>query len=66
MRWALGRASRSLQGVAPAFRRGDALVNATRLSKTFDASRGLTAWRLSVAGGRPQVSPAAEARSGRE
>jgi peptide/nickel transport system ATP-binding protein len=42
-------------GAAPAFRRGDALVNATRLSKTFDASRGLTAWRLSVAGGRPQV-----------
>jgi peptide/nickel transport system ATP-binding protein len=42
-------------GVAPAFRRGDALVNATRLSKTFDASRGLTAWRLSVTGGRPQV-----------
>jgi peptide/nickel transport system ATP-binding protein len=42
-------------GVASAFRRGDALVNATRLSKTFDASRGLTAWRLSVAGGRPQV-----------
>jgi peptide/nickel transport system ATP-binding protein len=42
-------------GVAPAFRRGDALVNATRLSKTFDASRGLTAWRLSVIGGRPQV-----------
>jgi oligopeptide/dipeptide ABC transporter ATP-binding protein len=36
-------------GVASAFRRGDALVNATRLSKTFDASRGLTAWRLSVA-----------------
>ena len=43
-------------GVAPAFRRGDALVNATRLGKTFDASRGLTSWRLSVAGGRPQVS----------
>ena len=30
-------------------------MNATRLSKTFDASRGLTAWRLSVADGRPQV-----------
>jgi peptide/nickel transport system ATP-binding protein len=42
-------------GAAPAFHRGDALVNATRLSKTFDASRGLTDWRLSVAGGRPQV-----------
>jgi len=39
-------------GVASAFRRGHALVNATRLSKTFDARRGLTAWRLSVAGGR--------------
>ena len=42
-------------GVPPAFRRGDALVNATRLSKTFEASPGLTAWRLSVAGGRPQI-----------
>jgi peptide/nickel transport system ATP-binding protein len=39
----------------PTFHRGDALVNATRLSKTFDASRGLTDWRLSVTGGRPQV-----------
>ena len=39
----------------PTFHRGDALVNATRLSKTFDARRGLTDWRLSVAGGRLQV-----------
>jgi peptide/nickel transport system ATP-binding protein len=40
---------------APAFRRGDALVNATQLSKTFNASRGLFTWRLSVAGGRPRL-----------
>jgi peptide/nickel transport system ATP-binding protein len=40
---------------APAFRRGDALVNATQLSKTFNASKGLTSWRLSVAGGRPRL-----------
>lgn len=31
---------------------GDALVNVTGLKKTFDTRR-LTAWRLSVAGGRP-------------
>jgi peptide/nickel transport system ATP-binding protein len=37
---------------APAFRRGDALVNATGLKKTF-ANAGLTSWRLSVAGDRP-------------
>src|SRR5271155_162803 len=42
-------------GVAPAFRRGDALVNATQLSKTFDSSGGLSGWRLSVAGGRPRL-----------
>ncbi len=41
--------------VVPAFRRGDALVNVTSLSKTFDTSGGLTAWRLSVAGGRPRL-----------
>jgi peptide/nickel transport system ATP-binding protein len=29
---------------APVFRRGDALVNATQLSKTFGASRGLAGW----------------------
>ena len=40
---------------APAFRRGDALVNATQLSKTFNASRGLSTWRLSVAGGQPRL-----------
>jgi peptide/nickel transport system ATP-binding protein len=39
----------------PAFRRGDALVNATQLSKTFNASGGLTPWRLSVADGRPRL-----------
>jgi peptide/nickel transport system ATP-binding protein len=40
---------------APAFRRGDALVNATQLSKTFNASSGLTTWRMSVTGGRPRL-----------
>ncbi|MFL5269627.1 MAG: dipeptide ABC transporter ATP-binding protein [Stellaceae bacterium] len=40
---------------APAFRRGDALVNATQLTKTFGTGRGLTSWRLSVAGGRPRL-----------
>jgi peptide/nickel transport system ATP-binding protein len=39
----------------PAFRRGDALVNATQLSKTFGTRGGLTSWRLSVAGGRPRL-----------
>jgi peptide/nickel transport system ATP-binding protein len=43
---------------ASAFRRGDALVNATQLSKTFDAKGGLAAWRLSVAGGWPRLSRA--------
>ncbi|MGA8758085.1 MAG: ABC transporter ATP-binding protein [Stellaceae bacterium] len=38
---------------APVFRRGDALVNVTGLSKTFNAHTGLTSWRLSVTGGRP-------------
>jgi peptide/nickel transport system ATP-binding protein len=41
--------------VMPAFRRGDALVNVTQLSKTFETSGGLTTWRLSVAGGRPRL-----------
>ena len=36
--------------VVPAFRRGDALVNVTQLSKTFETSGGLTTWRLSMAG----------------
>jgi peptide/nickel transport system ATP-binding protein len=40
---------------APVFRRGDALVNATQLSKTFGANRGLSGWQLSVAGGRPRL-----------
>ena len=66
MRWGPGRVSRSRPPLQPAFRRGDALVNATQLSKTFDASRGLSTWRLSVAGGRPRLLPAAETRSGSE
>jgi peptide/nickel transport system ATP-binding protein len=41
--------------VAPVFRRGDALVNATQLSKTFGGSGGLTAWRVKLAGGRPRL-----------
>ncbi|MBO0735509.1 MAG: ABC transporter ATP-binding protein [Alphaproteobacteria bacterium] len=39
--------------LAPSFRRGDALVNVTRLSKTFDSTRGLTSWQLSLSRGRP-------------
>jgi peptide/nickel transport system ATP-binding protein len=52
---ALGPWPRQAMVVAEAsmFRRGDALVNVTGLKKTFDARKGLTAWRLSVAGGRP-------------
>jgi peptide/nickel transport system ATP-binding protein len=45
----------SAAAAAPMFRRGDALVNATNLSKIFKTSGGLTAWRLALAGGRPQV-----------
>jgi peptide/nickel transport system ATP-binding protein len=41
--------------VAPVFRRGDALVNATQLSKTFGGSGGFAAWRLKVADGRPRL-----------
>ena len=37
----------------PAFRRGDALVNVTGLSKTFDTRARFTTWRLSVSDGRP-------------
>jgi peptide/nickel transport system ATP-binding protein len=37
------------------FRAGDALVNVTQLRKTFATRRGLAAWRLSVAGGRPRL-----------
>jgi peptide/nickel transport system ATP-binding protein len=34
----------------PPFRRGDALLNVTRLRKTFATRRGLAAWRLSFDG----------------
>ena len=40
---------------APAFPRGDTRMNATRLSKAFEGSRGLTTWRMSVARGRPRL-----------
>jgi peptide/nickel transport system ATP-binding protein len=39
----------------PVFRRGDALVNVTRLSKTFGGGGNLGGWRLSVAEGRPRL-----------
>src|SRR5260221_12057550 len=39
----------------PALRRGDALVNVTQLRKTFETGGGMTTWRLSMAGGRPQL-----------
>jgi len=39
----------------PVFRRGDALVNVTGLSKTFDKRAGFAAWRLSLTGGRPRL-----------
>jgi len=39
----------------PPFRAGDALLNVTRLRKTFAATRGLAAWRMSMAGGRPRL-----------
>jgi peptide/nickel transport system ATP-binding protein len=45
----------SAAAAAPMFRRGDALINATHLSKIFKRSGGLTAWRLALAGGRPRV-----------
>jgi peptide/nickel transport system ATP-binding protein len=38
------------------FSRGDALVNLTGLRKTFDGRRGLSAWRVSLARGRPRVA----------
>ena len=37
----------------PVFHRGDVLVNVTGLGKTFDKRARFTAWRLSVADGRP-------------
>jgi peptide/nickel transport system ATP-binding protein len=39
----------------PAFRAGDALVNVTRLSKSFSTSSGLAAWHLSVRNGLPRL-----------
>jgi peptide/nickel transport system ATP-binding protein len=39
----------------PVFHRGDALVNVTGLSKTFDTGGRITSWRLSVANGRPHL-----------
>src|SRR5271167_4801398 len=39
----------------PVFRRGDALINVTGLSKTFDKRAGFAAWRLSLTGGRPRL-----------
>jgi peptide/nickel transport system ATP-binding protein len=39
----------------PVFRRGDALVNVTGLSKIFGDRSALSGWRLSVTGGRPQL-----------
>jgi peptide/nickel transport system ATP-binding protein len=41
----------------PPFRAGDALVNITRLRKTFSTRRGLAAWRMSLAAGRPRYQP---------
>ena len=39
----------------PAFRAGDALVNVTRLSKSFSTSRGLADWHLSTSNGLPRL-----------
>jgi len=44
-----------MPSVAPEFRRGDALINATELSKIFEGRGGLIGWRLSVARGRPRL-----------
>jgi peptide/nickel transport system ATP-binding protein len=41
---------------AKQFSRGDALVNLAALRKTFDGRRGLSAWRVSFANGRPHVT----------
>jgi peptide/nickel transport system ATP-binding protein len=38
------------------FNRGDALVNLTGLRKAFDGRRGLAAWRVSLANGRPRIA----------
>jgi peptide/nickel transport system ATP-binding protein len=40
---------------AKPFSRGEALVNLTGLSKTFDGRRGLSAWRVSMAQSRLQL-----------
>ncbi|HET6236019.1 MAG TPA: ABC transporter ATP-binding protein [Acetobacteraceae bacterium] len=40
----------------PPFRRGDALVNVTRVRKTYATRRGFSAWGLSFAGGLPRLS----------
>jgi peptide/nickel transport system ATP-binding protein len=37
------------------FRAGNALVNVTRVRKTFTTRRGLAAWRVSVVHGRPRL-----------
>ena len=37
------------------FRPGDALLNVTRLRKSFRTRRGLAAWRFSAVGGRPRL-----------
>ena len=39
----------------PVFRRGDALVNVTGLTKTFERPPRFTAWRLSIVDGRPRL-----------
>jgi peptide/nickel transport system ATP-binding protein len=50
----------------PAFRRGDALLNVTRLSKSFGNRPGVGRWQLSFGGGwprmhrRPPVAPAVD------
>ncbi len=38
------------------FRAGNALLNVTRVRKTFTTRRGLAAWRLSVVHGRPRLN----------
>jgi ABC-type glutathione transport system ATPase component len=42
------------------FQRGDSLVNLTAVKKTFGGKRGLGAWMVSFAGGRPALRRAAE------
>jgi peptide/nickel transport system ATP-binding protein len=53
----LGEWPRQVVERAPqgSFRAGNALVNVTRLHKTFATRRGLAAWRFSIAGGRPRL-----------